>query len=81
VHYIAGFILSFVLANAIRFVYAITFLEGVECGFWIWLGLAFPLSLSRLFIERHPIKVFIIHNGYYVLSLTLMGGILTVWRY
>ena len=81
VHYIAGLILSFILANAIRFVYAITFLEGFECGFWVWLGLAFPFSLSRLFIEKQPVRVFFIHNGYYILSLTLMGGILTVWRY
>ncbi len=81
--YLAGFIgalvMSVVLAHFIDFTRATTFREGLSAGFWIWLGFVAPVILGTVLWEAKPTRLYIINISYWLLSLSLMGGILAIW--
>ena len=81
VHLVVGAIISVVLAMMVRFMLAITFLEGMECGFWLWLGFVMTLGLKQVLMEKYPLKRFLIHCGHALIAMAVMGGILTIWQY
>ena len=81
VHIILGVIISMVLGIFIRFIYAMTFIEGAEAGVWVWAGFVFTLGLRRLIFDKYPFRLFLINGGNALISLTVMGGVLAVWRY
>jgi uncharacterized membrane protein YeaQ/YmgE (transglycosylase-associated protein family) len=81
--YLAGFVgalvMSFILAHFIDFVQVTAFLEGVSTGAWVWLGFIAPVLLGSVLWENKPIKLYLINAAYWLVSLSLMGGILAVW--
>lgn len=81
--YLAAFggvlITSYVMAHIIDYVQAATFLQGAETGFWLWLGFVAPVLLGIVLWEGKPVKLYLINAAQYLVSLTVMGGILAVW--
>jgi|SRR5581483_1147250 len=52
---------------------------GVITGFWSWLGFVAPVTIGPVLIKEKPWKLWILHNGYYLASLLMMGIILAKW--
>jgi len=80
---IAGFVcdvvMAFVLVHAIRYANATGFTQGMCVGFFNWLGFVATVTFIQTFYEYRPVKLWLINNGYLLLSLLIMGGILAVW--
>lgn len=80
---LGSFLMSYVLAHSV--IFASTYLDvsgasaGIMAGFWSWLGFVTPVTLSSVLWEGKPWKLWILNNGYYLVSLVLMGVVLSVW--
>src|SRR3989344_318591 len=76
-------LMAFVLYHAI--VFASYYLEvtgisaGLQAAFWNWIGFVVPVTLSSLLWEGKSLKLWFLNIGYYLVSLVLMGVILSYW--
>ncbi len=78
--FIGGLILSFMLAHVVYWSGSTTFAWGVLIGFICWLGfIAVPLYSETVY-EKRPIKLFAINTGYWLVALSISGGLLAAWR-
>ena len=81
--FVGSLLMSFVLFHAL--VFAATYLNasginaGVMAGFWNWLGFVAPVTLGMVLWEGKSWKLWFLQTGYYLVSLCVMGIILTTW--
>lgn len=75
-NFIAVFVMAFVLMHIIIHVGAVTIWEGVQTGFWVWLGFIATVMLGTVIWEGKPLKLYLLNVGYYLISLLVMGAIL-----
>ena len=81
--FIGSLLMSYVLANAL--VFAATYLKtsgagsGVMVGFFNWAGFIAPVTLGVVLWEGKSWKLWLINNGYYLVTLILMGILLALW--
>ena len=76
---ISMWVMAYVLAYLLKFLQAQTIWEGVIAGVWVWVGFVATVSLGSVIYERKPIKLYLLNNAFNLLSLAMMGVILTVW--
>lgn len=55
------------------------FVAGAVVGGMIWLGFVMPATLSEILWTKRNVKVWVINNGYRLISLVIASGILAVW--
>lgn len=77
---VASLVLAYILGVLVARFEAMTFWEGAQLGFWLWLGLAAPIKLNDILFGGRSQKIFLIEAGFYFVALILMGGLLAVWR-
>ncbi|MFH0887569.1 MAG: DUF1761 domain-containing protein [bacterium] len=77
--FLATVLMSYILAQLVVFMHAISFSDGAKIGFWLWLGIVVPVLLGSVLWERKSIIVYLIDIGQYLVSLVLIGGILGLW--
>ena len=81
---LGAFLTSYILACVI--VFANFFMKtsgitgGLICGFLNWLGFIAPVTIGSVTYEKKPWALWFINNGYWLLSLLIMGSILSVWK-
>ena len=81
--FLGSLLMAFVLSHAL--VFASTYLQvtgvqaGLQAGFWNWLGFIAPVTLGSVLWEGKPWKLWFLNNGYQLISLLVMGSILSVW--
>jgi hypothetical protein len=82
--FIGSLLMSYVLAHALIFASAFMKTSGVPAGlmvgFFNWLGFIAPVTLGVVLWEGKSWKLWILNNGYYLISLLFMGVLLAVWR-
>lgn len=78
--FVTTIISAYILAYAMILSDSVTVYEGAEIGFYVWLGFVATTTFSTVLWERRPIILYFIDNIYRLISLILMGGILSVWR-
>ncbi len=75
--------MSWVLDHAIIFGNAYLHTSGVSgglmCGFFNWLGFIMPLTLTSVLYEKRKWNLWILDNGFWLISLLAMGAILSSW--
>jgi hypothetical protein len=80
VRYVIGFVTSlvmaYVLAHLIEYARAATIVEGLQTGFWVWLGFVATVSLGMVLWEGKPFKLWVLNNAYNLFSLLVMGAII-----
>ena len=72
-------IMAFVLVHAVKYAGAQGVGQGAAVGFFNWLGFVAVVTLSGTIHEHRPLKLWLIANGYLLLSLLIMGAILAAW--
>lgn len=67
---------SYVLAHFVVYTGSTTIADGLQTGFWIWLGFVATVGLVQTIFAGRPLKLFYIDGGYHLVSLMVMGAIL-----
>jgi len=75
---IIGLIMAYVLALFIQLSEASQWFEGAVVSFWTWLGFVATVKFSSLLWGRRTLKSFLVHTGFMLVSLLIMGSILVV---
>ncbi|KAF2519862.1 DUF1761 domain-containing protein [Flavobacterium salilacus subsp. salilacus] len=57
-----------------------TFKHGALHGFMAGLFLALPITGTNALFERRSARYILINSGYWIVCLTIMGGILCAWK-
>jgi hypothetical protein len=82
--FIGSLMLSLGLVHAIVFGNAYLKMSGVAGGlmggFFSWFGFIAPITLTNVIYERRPWKLWLLDNGFWLVSLLVMGTILSVWQ-
>ena len=76
--FLAQLIMAYVLAHFVIYADAFTIIDGLQVGFWIWLGFAATISLGIILWENKSIKLYLINAGYWLVVLLIQGIILSV---
>ena len=77
---VGDILLAFVMAHVILWSGSHEFTQGVFIGFVIWMGFFAATAIPQSIFEGRPFKLFAINQGYNLLGLMLIGGILSCWR-
>lgn len=84
IQFLGSLFMSFVLSHALVFASAYLKTEGVsaglQTGFWNWLGFIAPVTLGVVLWEGKSWKLWLFNNSYYLVSLLLMGVLLSLWK-
>ena len=77
--FIGAFVTSYVLDLFIKYLQASTIADGLQVGFWLWLGFIATVGLGSVLWEgKHP-KVYLINMAHQLVSILIMNLILTAW--
>ena len=79
VAFISTLLMSYILAHFVKYTQAATIAEGITAGVWLWLGFIATVQLSMVLWEGKPVKLYLINIAYYLVALSVMGAILSVW--
>jgi hypothetical protein len=77
---IGNVLMAFVLVHAVHYAGAMRVAQGAAVGLFNWLGFVMVATLFGVTFEGRPFKLFAINNGFQLLTLALMGGLVAVWR-
>jgi len=82
--FIGSLLMSFVLLHSIVFGNTYTHMSGAAGGlmggFFSWLGFIAPVTLMNVLYEKRPLKLWLLDNAFWLVSLLVMGVILSVWQ-
>lgn len=76
---IGSVVMAFVLLHAVKYAGAATAAQGMAVAFFNWLGFVAVVTIGTVTYLQKPFQLFLIQNGYLLLSLLAMGAILAVW--
>ena len=81
--FVGSLFLSFVLDHSIIFGNAYLNMDGIMgglmCGFFNWIGIIAPVTLCTKLYEKKPWGLWLMDNGFWLISLLVMGTILSCW--
>ncbi len=81
--FIGSLVMSYVLDHSIAFgnyyVGTSGIGGGLMGGFFDWLGFIAPVTLSTKLYEKKPWGLWFMDNGFWLISLLVMGSILSAW--
>lgn len=82
--FIGSLFMAYVLAHAFVFASAYMKVEGfsagLSVGFWNWIGFVAPVTLSSVLWDGKPWKLWVLNNGYHLVTLLVMGVIIALWQ-
>ena len=80
---VGSVIMSYVLYHSITFGDAYVHMSGVQGGlmggFFSWIGFIAPVTLCTKLYEKKPWGLWLLDNGFWLISLLVMGAILGAW--
>jgi len=80
---VGSVVMSFVLFHLIVFSNGYLHVSGIAGGliggFHGWLGFVAPVTLMTKLYEKKPWGLWLLDNGFWLISLLVMGSILSVW--
>ncbi len=77
---IAGILVAYVIGRISLVANAVTFLDGIIVGLWVWIGFALTINVNYLLFEKRPSAIFWINTSFYLIAFALIGGIMAVWK-
>lgn len=78
--FLGDLLLSLMLAHVVLWSGADSFGSGAFIGLIMWLGFFAATSYPQTIYEGRPLRYFLINNGYWLVGLLVVGGLLAVWR-
>lgn len=82
-HYVGAMLVSlitaFMVGTLVEEFQILGALSGAVLGFCIWLGFIVTSHFSGVIWAQKPFRVFFIDVAYYLVSLLMMGSLLSTW--
>ena len=82
--FVGSLVMSFVLLHSIVFGNAFVKTGGIHGGllggFFSWLGFIAPVTMTNVIYEKRPWKLWLLDNAFWLVSLLVMGAILSGWQ-
>ena len=78
--FVCALVTAYVFAHFIGYAGASTAVQGLQAGFWAWLGFVATTTAAMSIFEKRSWKLYAINNGYNLVSLMIMGVILALWK-
>jgi len=78
--FIGDLILSLMLAHIVLWSGADNYGTGAFIGFIVWLGFFAAPGFPQGIYEGRPFRLFAINHSYWLVGLTIAGGMLATWR-
>lgn len=79
ISFISNVIMAYFLAQIVSLTNAATFSNGLTVGFMMWLGFVATTSIGMILWEDKPLKLYVLNNGFGLVALSVMGGLLAIW--
>lgn len=76
--FVGALIMAYILAVVLDLVGVATIAQGLQIGFLIWLGFVATTTLSSVLFENKRTELYLLNNGYNLISTLVMAGILTI---
>ena len=77
---IGAAVMAFILAHAVYYAGAQTWLYGAVVGLFNWLGFVVVTQVALVMYEKRPMRLFLINVAQWGLVLAVMGAIFAGWR-
>ncbi|HEX7727755.1 MAG TPA: DUF1761 domain-containing protein, partial [Terracidiphilus sp.] len=78
--FVGDLLLAFALNHFIIWSGASTFGWGAVIGLIAWIGFFLAPNYPQSIYEGRPFTYVLINNGYWLVGLLVVGGVLAVWR-
>lgn len=70
---LCSLLMSYVLGSLLMVLSVVDPLVGLQVGFLVWLGFVGPTSLLNALYGKKSLKLYVLDNGYHLVSLMVMG--------
>ncbi len=70
----------YIMAHFVSYTKSITAKQGMQTGFWLWLGFVATVLSVNVIYTMKPISLLLIDGGYWLVSMLAGGALLAVWR-
>ncbi len=77
---ISGLLSAYVMGHIVMYTGAVTFVNGMLVGFWIWAGFAITIVVNLHVFEHRPQPLLWINSIFYMVALPILGGIMAIWK-
>lgn len=77
---VGSLVTAYVLAKFVGWLGAMDFGAGLKVGVWAWLGFVATVTLASVLYEKRSVNLYVLNNGFQLISLALMGGLLAAWH-
>ncbi len=77
---ISGILSAYVIGRIVLVANAVTFLQGIAVGLWVWIGFAITIVVNLNVFEHRPKPLLWINGAFYLIAFPLLGGIMAIWR-
>lgn len=78
--FVCTLVMSWAMAVVVGYTKLVTVMQGVKLGALCWLGFALTMGLIETMTSRRRMKSFYIDTGYWLVSMIVMGIILSFWH-
>jgi Protein of unknown function (DUF1761) len=78
--FLSSLVLVYILAHFVQYTKARGALDGMQTGFWLWLGFVATTQLATVVFEERNLGLYLLNIGYQFVACLLTGAILAVWK-
>jgi hypothetical protein len=73
-------VMALALGILVGYTHLLTWMQGLKLGVLCWVGFALTYGLIETMTSRRKMAGFYIDTGYWLVSLVIMGVIVSVWQ-
>lgn len=78
--FVSFLVVYYVMAHFISYTKSTTAKQGIQTGFWLWLGFATTTIFVNVLYTMKPLSLWLIDGGYWLVCMQAGGALLASWR-
>lgn len=78
--FLTSLVLVYVLAHFVQYTKARGLADGIQTGFWLWLGFVATTQLGSVIFEQRKLGLYLLNVGYHLVAALIAGAILATWK-
>jgi len=77
---VAFLVVYYIMAHFVSYTKSTTAKQGMQTGFWLWLGFVATVISVNLIYTMKPFSLLLIDGGYWLVCMLAGGALLATWR-